>query len=460
VLEGHRNWVRSLDFSPDSQFLLSGGYDRTIRIWDIKTQSQIGDALTEHTGIVWDVKYSPDAKSIASASADGTVILRDASTGQAYSAIPTLIGHTDDVFAVTFAPDGETLISASEDQTVIVWAAEARNPLITEKYVYPELEFKEIAASPDGNWRAIGGWSAGAKGPLLLQSTDKIVEIVEEGSEIMSVVWHPESTDFVYSTALGHVARVEISNLEIETLIEPSGIPIRDIDFSHDGRQLAIGDETGQVRLFDIESAEEKLIGQHDGRVTALAFNHDDSLLVSGDKDGMLIVWNVHDATEQDVLEGIHSQDITEIVFSHDGQNMATSSWDNQVIVWTTSDWQARSPILQGHTDWVLDVAFSANGKFLISSSSDHSLILVDVVNLEPIGQPFTTHSNEVWSVDFLPQSDTVTSVDTDGNIIVWNLNVDDWRKLACHIVNRNLTANEYQQYQIDESSISPCIPA
>jgi WD40 repeat protein len=64
------------------------------------------------------VSWSPDGKTLASASWDGRVRLWTAATGKEQA---TLKGHTNGVSSVSWSPDGKTLASASWDQTVKLW---------------------------------------------------------------------------------------------------------------------------------------------------------------------------------------------------------------------------------------------------------------------------------------------------------------------------------------------------
>ena len=68
-------------FSPDGRRIVSGGFDKTVRIWDAGTGQQIGAPLTGHTKTVESVAFSPDGRRIASGG-DKTVRIWDAGTGQ------------------------------------------------------------------------------------------------------------------------------------------------------------------------------------------------------------------------------------------------------------------------------------------------------------------------------------------------------------------------------------------
>ena len=67
-----------------------------------------------HTDLIYCVAISPDGKRIVSGSADQTVKVWDAATGQ--EAL-SLKGHTDGVSSVAFSPDGKRIVSA-EPRTI------------------------------------------------------------------------------------------------------------------------------------------------------------------------------------------------------------------------------------------------------------------------------------------------------------------------------------------------------
>ncbi len=96
--------MTSVAFSPDGTRIVSGSADNTVRLWDAATGQPIGQPMTGHTGAVSSVAFSPDGTRIVSGSGDKTVRVWDADTGQPIG--EPLTGHTDTVTSVAFSPDG------------------------------------------------------------------------------------------------------------------------------------------------------------------------------------------------------------------------------------------------------------------------------------------------------------------------------------------------------------------
>ncbi len=64
-LVGHRDWSNSIAFAPGSQTLASGGNDRTVRLWDVRTLQQLGILVTSDRYNFESIDFSPDGKSLA-----------------------------------------------------------------------------------------------------------------------------------------------------------------------------------------------------------------------------------------------------------------------------------------------------------------------------------------------------------------------------------------------------------
>jgi WD40 repeat protein len=117
AIVGHKGPVASVAFSPDGRWLVSGSWDRTVKIWEIESGREVR-TLAGHADSVQSVSISPDGLWIASASADGTVRVWEAATGRE---VHTLRGHGGPALAVSFSPTGRRVATGGYDTTVRIW---------------------------------------------------------------------------------------------------------------------------------------------------------------------------------------------------------------------------------------------------------------------------------------------------------------------------------------------------
>src|SRR5258706_13039020 len=108
---GHAESIMSVIYSPNGARVVTGSYDKTIRIWDAESGATVGEPLTGHNGTVYSVAYSPDGQHIISGSSDRTIRIWDAKTGAPVG--NPLMGHTNWVQSVAYSPDGRHIISGS-----------------------------------------------------------------------------------------------------------------------------------------------------------------------------------------------------------------------------------------------------------------------------------------------------------------------------------------------------------
>ncbi|XP_022082216.1 protein FAN-like isoform X2 [Acanthaster planci] len=152
----HETGVSCFDVNSDNSLVLSGTRDSTVYIWDIASRSMLRSSMS-HTGMVHDVKFSPDGKKVLSAGEDrfmrvvdvqtgtevfaketdneircvvwgentvlagsssGELLVWDMTRAQLVASIP---GHDDAISCIQATTDGQTVVTGGNDKKVIVW---------------------------------------------------------------------------------------------------------------------------------------------------------------------------------------------------------------------------------------------------------------------------------------------------------------------------------------------------
>jgi len=125
-LKGHGGWVTAIATTMEvPNMLVSASRDKSIIVWDLnrdargsETYGRARRRLTGHSHFVQDVAVSSDGQYALSGSWDGTLRLWDLKTGKTTY---KFIGHTKDVLSVAFSADHRQIVSGSRDKTIILW---------------------------------------------------------------------------------------------------------------------------------------------------------------------------------------------------------------------------------------------------------------------------------------------------------------------------------------------------
>ena len=117
TLQGHRNVIDTVAFSPDGSRVISGCKDLTVRIWNRKS-GKTEHVLRGHTGDIYGATFSPDGRKAVTVSDDKTARIWDVKAGKE---LATLRGHRKDVYCVAWSPDGRTIATGADDFSIRLW---------------------------------------------------------------------------------------------------------------------------------------------------------------------------------------------------------------------------------------------------------------------------------------------------------------------------------------------------
>jgi WD40 repeat protein len=247
TLRGHNNRVASVAWSPDARRLATGSADQTAKVWDAASGQELL-TLRGHDDVVTSVAWSPDGQRLATGSRDNTAKVWDAASGKE---LLTLRGHDDVVTSVAWSPDGQRLATGSWDKTARVWEGAIGQELLTLRGHLSSVE--SVAWSPDGQRLATGSgsntdWGAGSK-------VSKVWDVAT-GKELLTlrgverVAWSLDGKRLATESWDYQTAKVwdAASGKELLTLRGHNG-PVLSVAWSPDGRRLATGswDRTGRV---------------------------------------------------------------------------------------------------------------------------------------------------------------------------------------------------------------------
>ncbi|MBP0009414.1 caspase family protein [Roseofilum sp. Belize Diploria] len=118
-LKAYQDVVNAVAYSPDGKTLASASRDGTVKLLRVDNGTLL-HSLEAHQGVVNAVAYSPNGKTLASASRNGTIKLWNVEQGTLLHSLET---HQSGVNAVVYSPDGQTIASANSDGTVKLWDA-------------------------------------------------------------------------------------------------------------------------------------------------------------------------------------------------------------------------------------------------------------------------------------------------------------------------------------------------
>ncbi|WP_372370872.1 protein kinase [Candidatus Uabimicrobium sp. HlEnr_7] len=449
VISLHKDQVWNIDFHPFYDMLVSVSEDRSLRIWDLNKNEEAGklEYPLEHFAFTT-VKFSPDGEKIAYAGQSKTIFIFNIMNQK----ITELHGHVGSVNDISFDSTNKFIASCADDKRVYVWNIADR------KQVKDFSNFNwvnSIAFHPKKNL-LVGGDQDG----ILKLWKLSYLEKYRKDLKVSGAFLRPQKNGSTYATLqeLRKISLYTFATSKVETVFTLKDSEAYGIDYSQDGRFIALATVSKGIKIFDIE--QQKIVKSfmgHDAPVWSVALSNNNKLLASSSKDRTIILWDldtgkklhhlfghhlsvyrisfspdskmiasasedrsvkVWDVASGKILETLTEKDLITInvIFSHDGKKLAYSASQN-VFIWDLEKREKKE--LQGHRGFITDLAFSPDNKILASSSYDKTIRLWNtdsgLLEDELIG-----HTQTAANIAFHPKKPVIISIAQDKTIRHW----------------------------------------
>jgi WD40 repeat protein len=308
-------------FSPDGKYLATAKNDGSVVVRDAST----GKSLFKHSstqGGVRRIVFSPDGGALAVAGSDGTVEV--IGTGSPFH---NLSGRTDAVTAVAFSQDGNRLAAGSEDKTVTVYSV--------QRPFKSRGSTSRLIVSPDGS---------------------RVAGIELDGAV---KVWENPSGDLVAG-------------------LPNSDTPTR-LAFSLDGKRLAVAVREGYTWLWEVGSFRPTKVPT--GNISIFSFRKDGNQLAAlvRQEDAIVVkVWDLDSGQANSAGSSVKLLDVPQrffyqpAAFSPKGDILATVAREQhgEIKLWDAFSGRSLHK-LQTDTNTIRDLFFSPDGKRLAASKLD-----------------------------------------------------------------------------------------
>ena len=347
----------------------------------------IGNLRLRHSREINAVAFSPDGQRLATASSDGTVKIWDLGNGHE---ILSYAGHTDKVRCLAWSVDGTFIASAGMEKNIKIWDVKTGKD---KQLIQANGEFvSSIALSKDGKHVFTGQ---------------------------LNVPGNPPNGLFVHETATGKMVR-DLRDFQNR---------VGTICLNTEGNLVAVGDDNGNVRLFQYPSFVDNINQQAywtqqdpNGATYHLTFSPDDKTLVRVSPLGIKFYSTPLPGAPFAVAAprvAVNTNGMRTAVYSKDGKSLFTGNFDGHISIWDPDNGQKIGEFKNAHTSPINHLVFTPEGNRLASCSGDFTIRLWDFdVVLQ--SRDFEGHDAAVWTASFSPDSTKIVSASGDKTVKVW----------------------------------------
>jgi WD40 repeat protein len=420
---GH-SLVKSIAFSSDGKFLLTGDWvDATACLWETTTGKEIRRFVGRLGGIN-SVAFSPDGRSVLTASVGGTVTLWDVGTGKE---IHRFEENTFGLPSVAFSPNGQFVLVGGRGTALLLDVTTGEKVRRFEVHPY---YVTSVAFSSDGRFVLTGSVDSTAR--LWDAVTGREIRRFRgDGQKRISVAISSDGR-FVLTGGKDGIARLWNSATGEEVRrFEGHSDEIYAVAISPDGRFVATGSEDKTARLWDMATGKQIHRFESEWPVYCVAFALNGHWVATG-TISRAILWDVTTGKQVQEYKG-ESDSVGRVAFSRDGRLLLIDPglWDgsqgkevlrfgdrqlSREVAENPDGSQGKEVLRFGEGRAML----SPDGRFVLKNSADNTADLLDVTTGQEV-QRFKGHSGRISAVSFSSDGRFVLTGSEDKTARLWN---------------------------------------
>ncbi|GHO94871.1 hypothetical protein KSF_049190 [Reticulibacter mediterranei] len=416
IWQAHTDIVTTLALSPNERTLASGSWDGSVKLWDIESHALLWSG--RHTHHVNSVVFSPDGCLLVTGSNDATAQLWDLQSGKQLQTLP----HPGPVVGLAWSPDGRCLASGDVEGTIRLWQRQQSEPMTCAQTLEGHSNWvRGLAFAPDGHRLASGSWDGTIK--LWEWVSGRCVQTLEGHTErVHCVAWSPDGATLA-SGGFDHTIRLwDVQQGRSRVALQGHSDLVEGLVFTPDSRSLLSGSDDGTLRLWHVERGEVlRILQGYTASLFDIDWSPDGIKLASAGPDTSVTLWDVTGGSLLRVLHG-HRWVVTGVGWSPDGSLLASSGWDNAIYLWDSTTGICVHVLrdLDSADTVFFGLAWSPDGRFLACGSFLQNALVWDVAS-RSLRWVKRSHATWIRRVAWSPDGTRIVGGGDDGHVYVWD---------------------------------------